>query len=341
MPPASMDRDGRARRDGTDAGVPRVGAERLDDLLPTQPRYRAEGTLTIRNKNDIVVEGNGATFFATQVSNVRTEAQWVIADVSNIEFSDLKIRGTHTDGGQDDEAYFPEREAQHGLLVQGGERILVHDLDITDVYGDFIYVGRSAIGGHPTNVFVYDNYMRRNGRQGISVIDGTNVLIESNDIADTRRATFDLEPLPGWWVDNVWIRNNKVGPGRLMFVAGHGAGALNDVHIVNNVLTGKAISIDMVAPDGTRRRTFGSPGTRATSPTPTPRGVHALRELRQRRSARQCPADPDRPSHVDGRSLEFVQRPVGEQPPWRGQGWRGPRTRRKLRLFAATATASE
>ena len=128
---------------------------------------------------------------------------------------------------------------------------------ITDVYGDFIYVGRSShpVFGKPTDVWIHDNYFRRNGRQGVAVTHGFNVVIERNDIGDTRRATFDLEPASETGsVRNVWIRNNKVGPGRLMFVAGHGAGDVSDVYIQNNVLTGKNMGVDFVAPAGRRER---------------------------------------------------------------------------------------
>ena len=48
----------------------------------------------------------------------------------------------------------------------------------------------------------------------------------------------------------MWIRNNKVGPGRLMFVAGHGAGNASDVYIQDNVLNGHYMGVDFVAPGG-------------------------------------------------------------------------------------------
>ena len=71
------------------------------------------------------MQGNGATFFATVPSDVREKPQWQITDVSNVLFEDMTIRGTHSNGGQDTDAYVADREAQHGLEVQGGERIEV------------------------------------------------------------------------------------------------------------------------------------------------------------------------------------------------------------------------
>ena len=187
----------------------------------------------------------------------------------------MTIRGTHSNGGQDTDAYVAAREAQHGLEVQGGERIELRGLTITDVYGDFIYVGRSPgpIFGHPTNVWIHDNTMRRNGRQGVTVTDATNAIVERNDIADTRRATFDFEPLDSWTVENLWVRNNKVGPGRLMFVAGHGAGDLSNVHILDNTLTGHSLGIDMAANPGERRSNVWISGNKSDTPEASVRGT--------------------------------------------------------------------
>ena len=207
-------------------------------------------------------------------SDVRWKPQWLIQDVSNIVFSGMTIRGNHPNGGQDDDAYVPTREAQHGLVVQGGERIEVRNLTITDVYGDFIYVSRSPapIAGHPNNVWIHDNVGRRNGRQGVSVTDGTNVIIERNNIADTRRATFDFEPLANWRVNNLWLRNNTIGPGRLMFVAGHGAGDLSNVHIENNTLKGHTMGIDLAALTEERRSNVWVSGNTSDTGDGNPRG---------------------------------------------------------------------
>jgi Right handed beta helix region/Malectin domain len=243
--------------------------------FPSGAKYRAEGTLAIRRKNDIVVQGNGATFFATVASSVRDQAQWVLENDSNIVFSNLAIRGTHTNGGQDDDAYVAAREAQHGVLVQGGERIELRNLSISDVYGDFIYVGKSPgpIYGDPENVWIHDNFMRRNGRQGVSVTDATGVVVERNNIADTRRATIDFEPLENWVVDNIAVRNNQIGPGRLMFVAAHGEGLVNDITITNNTLTGHSLGIDLAAETGDRRRNVVVQGNTSDTPEANPRGA--------------------------------------------------------------------
>jgi Right handed beta helix region/Malectin domain len=224
--------------------------------FPAGARYRIEGTLVVDKRNDFVVNGNGATFFATTTGSSRTRSQWSFDDDSNLEVSHLVIRGAEPHGGQSDGAYVAALEAQHGINVSGGERIDIHDNDIADTYGDFIYVSRSPgpVFGHPTDVHIHDNVMARNGRMGITVADGTGVLIDHNDISDTRRATIDLEPYSASLVvRDVTITDNHIGPGRLYCVAGLGAGDVSDITVTDNVLEGHSMAMDLEAP-GTQTR---------------------------------------------------------------------------------------
>ena len=56
--------------------------------FPAGARYRIEGTLKMRSRNDITINGNGATFFATQESdgtvNPRIRSQWDFQNMSNL-----------------------------------------------------------------------------------------------------------------------------------------------------------------------------------------------------------------------------------------------------------------
>jgi hypothetical protein len=69
-----------------------------------------------------------------------------------------------------------------------------------------------------------------------------------------RRATVDLEPNGhSWSVSNVFVLDNTVGRGRLMFIASHGQGPVDDVVISGNVLHGHDLAIDVLPPEGERR----------------------------------------------------------------------------------------
>lgn len=224
--------------------------------FPAGAKYRIEGELTFRRRNDVVLNGNGALFFATTRGD-RSRGQWKLEDLSRVTFQGFVIRGAHPNGGMAEDAYVADLEAQHGIEIAGGSDIVVRKNRITDVYGDFVYVSRSPspIFGTPYNVTIAANVMRRNGRQGVALGDGYNIRVENNDMAEMRRASFDLEPYAeGGELRNVFIRNNKVGPGRLMFVAAHGRGIVSDLYVQDNTVTGMPLGIDLASSDTTGRR---------------------------------------------------------------------------------------
>ncbi len=242
-------------------------------VFPKNAKYRIEGTLQLARRNDMVVDGNGATFFATQPTTNRKRSQWIVSDISGLVFTNMTIRGAHRNGGTSNGAYVEALEAQHGLEIRGGDSIEVANLRISDVYGDFIYIAGSLPPAHasPENIYIHDSVFRRNGRQGVAVVQADNVVIANNDIADTRRATFDLEPNgANSWVRGVFIVNNRVGSGRLKFVAGHGLGDVSNIYIVGNELRGKHLSIDMAAPEGVRRSNVVVTANRTTTAAGTP-----------------------------------------------------------------------
>jgi hypothetical protein len=51
----------------------------------------------------------------------------------------------------------------------------------------------------------------------------------------------------------VFILNNTVGKGRLLFLASHGLGPVDDVVVSGNVLDGHSLTIDVLPPEGDRR----------------------------------------------------------------------------------------
>ena len=104
------------------------------------------------------------------------------------------------------------------------------------------------------NVWIHDSTFRRNGRQGIAIVSATNVIIERNRIDHTRRSTVDLEPNgSSWRISNVFILDNSVGRGALLFVASHGQGPVDNVVIEGNQLQGHDLTIDAMPPGKDRR----------------------------------------------------------------------------------------
>ena len=216
-------------------------------------RYRSEGTLFVSHRDHLVFDGNGATVFAT-IRGARNRAQWWIKDGSAIVFRNMKVRGANPNGGTSEGAYNVKQETQHGFRLEGVDGAELDKVQVTDVYGDFVYIGRDKSKVASQNVWIHDSDFKRNGRQGIAVTAATNVIIERNHFFNTRRSTIDLEPnSKSWHVSNVFVLDNTVGKGRLLFVASHGQGPVDNIVISRNQLRGHVLNIDAVAPEGKRR----------------------------------------------------------------------------------------
>lgn len=254
--PASVDasgtRDVTAELNRFFRGVPDASVVRL----AAGARYRVEGTVVLDGHRGLTVEGNGAVLFATSQGD-RSRSHLVLRRMAGVVLRELVVRGAHPEGGVEERAWRTEQAFQHGVRIEGSTDVELDGVRVTDVFGDFVYVGPDDDGGWSSRVWIHDSAFARNGRQGIAVTAGRDVVIERNEISQTRRATIDLEPgSPAQGAENVHILDNRVGPGRLRFVAAHGGGPVNDVVIAGNEIRGRGLSVDVRAPEGQRRRGF-------------------------------------------------------------------------------------
>ena len=208
--------------------------------------FRVDGTLIIHRRSGLTFQGNNATF--RQVTDgtelvkpklIRTRNVWSFEASAHLVVRNLTTFGANPHAGMGELAYSPRFEAQHAYLIEGTNDMLMDHVAAYDTYGDFVWVGPGT-----SNLTVRNSTFARNGRQGWS-INGTNITFENNSITDTRRATIDIEPSsPTWISQNIWIRNNDVGPGRLFFFANVGSTApMDNINIIGNRLHHKAFVI--------------------------------------------------------------------------------------------------
>lgn len=239
--------------------------------FPAEGRFRIEGTVRIDEKDRMVIEGNGATLFSKSQGGLKRRHLEVTGG-TNLTISRLTIAGSHPEGGLGDNAYQAKLEGQHGISILGTSGVNIDDVTITDVYGDFIYLGRSDDGRWARRIWIHDSTLTRNGRQGIAIVAGQDVVIERNDISQVARSTIDLEPnAPSGGAINIHVLRNEVGPGRLLFLAASGRGPVGSVVISANRLTGRALSATILPPPGERGNRFWITGNRGgglSAPTP-------------------------------------------------------------------------
>jgi hypothetical protein len=216
-------------------------------------RYRLDGTLLVSRRRALTFDGTGALIFATTRGD-QNRSQFRVRGGSGITFRNLKIKGASANAGTGDDAYIPKLAKQMGIRFEGVDGAEVDHVTITNVFGDFVYVGLDAKEVASRNVWIHDSSFRSNGRQGVAITSATGVIIERNTFFNTRRSTIDLEPTGHRWrVDHVFILNNVVGKGRLLFVASGGQGPVSNIVVSGNRLPGHALSID-VKQSGKQRR---------------------------------------------------------------------------------------
>jgi hypothetical protein len=210
-------------------------------------QYRIEGVVTLLNEHDLVIDGNGATLFATTDGSTvrwprsgfkyhwpRRREQLDIRNGFNITVRNLTIEGANPDAGPTAEAYDPTLEGQAGIGISRSAWILLDSITINDTYGDFVWVT-----GNTNVLTIRNSTFARSGRQGIALVSAQGVVIENNSISDVARSVIDLEPLGAGLVQNVHVQNNQVGEYRgVLLAAGGGGLGVNDVWLESNSVDG-------------------------------------------------------------------------------------------------------
>ena len=232
-------------------------------------RYRVEGVLLFVDRRGLTLDGNGATILAdtdgrgtTPPSGLahlwpRQRKHVLFRGGSDIQVRNLTIRGPHRNGGTSEDAYVSALEAQHGLEFAGVDGVTVRNVQIREVYGDFVYLGAYE-DRWTRNVMISDSRFEKNGRQGLAISAAEDVVFERNNVSQVRRSHIDLEPFSArGGARRVTIRNNVFGTARLTFVAslGHGSN-VEDVTVADNELRGKTMNVIVEAREGERKARF-------------------------------------------------------------------------------------
>ena len=226
-------------------------------LVRLQPggNYRVEGTLLLVNRHDLRIEGNGARIFATTVGD-GSRAHLRIVGGSGLRVRNLQIRGANPYAGLDDRGYVEELVGQHGIRLEGATDVELGGIEVSDVFGDFVYMGRDENHRWTERVWIHDSTFIRSGRQGLTVTAGRDVVIERNTITDVRMGSIDLEPHPSLGAENIHILDNHIGPARLLVLAATGDGRVNTVVVQRNVLRGDHFTFWVIPPRTERRHSF-------------------------------------------------------------------------------------
>jgi hypothetical protein len=158
-------------------------------VFPAGARYRVDGTLWLVQRNGLRLEGNGATVFAGSVTDDSGRSLWRVRDSVGVTFQGFVIQGAHPRPG----TYVEGFEWQHGIHIEGGARIDISDTTIERAFGDCLHIdGHDS--GLADGVRFHDSVCRDNGRMGVAVTGGRDVVIERVTFTNMAYASIDLEP---------------------------------------------------------------------------------------------------------------------------------------------------
>lgn len=227
-----------------------------------------EGTILVRSKPTIAItagtliantQGHHMPSYNSDIYHWPRHRSAVRVDDVDCGYIRMGVRGPNYAAGVNGPS--PDNlSAQHAFDIHNSGQDGGIDLDgvsATQVYGDFVYVRDDS------NVRVRNFHFLGNGRQGFSMVAGSNMLVEDGLVGNVRHSVFDLEPGRDYWtVDGFRARRVRVGNHRLNLLAAKGRGIVRNVLLedITGVLTGSGygmrVQVQVVSPVGYRRDNF-------------------------------------------------------------------------------------
>lgn len=225
--------------------------------FPSTAVYRVDKAIKLgfAGRHNFILDGNGCTLKYTSVTGTNQNySLWYDQGAgSDIWIRDFVLIGSSTHPGVYTAGTSPTGgEGQHGVIVQSG-RVEVSGCTISAVWGDGLYVSQGA-----SDVWFHDNHVISAGRNGVSVISGTNIIAERNAFDKIGFIIFDDEPnLASESSTNIIFRLNTAGTwgqGFAYVEANHTGAPIHGVTISDNTVTGSSIRT-MIDNGGTSRMT--------------------------------------------------------------------------------------
>jgi hypothetical protein len=209
--------------------------------------YRMDAFLLVVERHNLTFEGNGATLRSNGTTSCGGACSlFYFLNSRGITIRNFNLVGNSPTPG----VYSSTWEQAAAVRIMGGSDFEISGLTIRAVGGDGLYAG------NPTNVSFHNNHIVTAGRNGVSVISGTNITAENNAFDKVGYVTFDDEAdHPDEASTNVVFRANTAGTYGARFASvegGHTGAAISGVTISGNTVTGRSL-LTVIDNGGTAR----------------------------------------------------------------------------------------
>jgi len=236
--------------------------------------YRMDVGLQFTNRNNLAFQGNGATLQVGPGASGGDQlasplvfghdyalGYWTGANTR------ITVSGLNFVGNSPHPGVFEGGEGQASIELEASTEVEICGCTSIGAWGDFVKIGSFA------QVTIYDNHIIDAGRNGISVISGSDIEIRNNEFDTIGYVTLDIEPndvnescqsisfhdnSAGTWgqeffamdgshtgaaIDHVTIDHNTISGSSLLTYVNNGNTTRNtDINFTNNVSTGPAVA---------------------------------------------------------------------------------------------------
>jgi hypothetical protein len=174
------------------------------------------------------------------------------------------------------DATYTARASWHGIHISGSSNVVVRNMTVDHVWGDFVDLGgatdesvRPWVPHHNVGITIDNVLLNVNGRQGITINDADGLTVEHSTIRSVERFVFDSEPSPGAVVRHVDLHDNNWGGGRIGFfnMSLPKRSVVGDLVIADNVFWQGHMHVNIAAA-GVARSGLTIVGNRAPDPAP-------------------------------------------------------------------------
>ena len=218
--------------------------------LPDVMVYTSDDTLRLQGRNAVHLNGRGSTFVRKLASrsDQSASANRTWSHFESKYGSEISIQSLYFDGDNELTTYNSTYEAQHGVSVQGTQGFEAEDIFVTSVRGDGFCLAPSN-GARSNEVHFKNCHFSELGRQGWSFTGCEKVWIEECSLGNMARSVMDFEPLvsnltdPSWGAKDVEIDHCEFHTGGSYWLAGEGIGQIENLHIHDCELIGRAMTM--------------------------------------------------------------------------------------------------
>ena len=216
--------------------------------------YRQADSLWLRDRHDVVVDGNGATFAFDMTSNLTQyyRSNWRVLRGAGVTLRNMTIRGACKPRQCGDGSPPPVKDGygQHGVNLESTRRPTIDSVHVQDVLSDGIAAEgtldpKCCWGGEPTsNMTIENSHIERVGRQGIGITDLRGGVIKGTRIENGPEVGIDVEvDVAGFVARDLRFVDNTFDKIHANVIANGGLGAdpaVSNITIEGNTMVSRA-----------------------------------------------------------------------------------------------------